>query len=165
VRLSGKIFVMTLAALQTAGAVEPQPQASAPVSLVHRFTLPGTLRGHFDHFTVDPVGKRLFGTAVEDQRVVVFDFEQGRVLKEIQGVHKPRAVLYRPDLTRLYVSDGGGALRVFDSNTFAPLKSFKICVDADPIAYDAATQRLLVVNGGEKAHHTAIDTRKSPFES
>ena len=35
-RLSGKIFVMTLAALQTAGAVEPQPQASAPVSLVHR---------------------------------------------------------------------------------------------------------------------------------
>jgi hypothetical protein len=106
---------MTLAALQTAGAVEPQPQASAPVSLVHRFTLPGTLRGHFDHFTVDPVGKRLFGTAVEDQRVVVFDFEQGRVLKEIQGVHEPRAVLYRPDLTRVLVFKVASAIDTRES--------------------------------------------------
>ena len=157
-RLSGKIFVMTLAALQTADAVEPQPQASAPVSLVHRFTLPGTLRGHFDHFTVDPVGKRLFGTAVEDQRVVVFDFEQGRVLKEIQGVHNPRAVLHRPDLTRLYVSDGGGALRVFDSNTFAPLGELRL--ESIEIEGMTVETQVLVFKVA-----SAIDTRESPFES
>jgi hypothetical protein len=39
----------------------------------------------------------------------------------------------------LYVSDGGGALRIFDSNTFAPLKSFSVSVDADPIVYDPVT--------------------------
>lgn len=124
-RLSGKIFVMTLAALQTAGAVEPQPQASAPVSLVHRFTLPGTLRGHFDHFTVDPVGKRLFGIAVEDQRAVVFDFEQGRVLKEIQGVHI-------------------GELRL------EGIEIEGMTVETQVLVFKVAS---------------AIDTRKSPFES
>jgi DNA-binding beta-propeller fold protein YncE len=30
----------------------------------------------------------------------------------------------------------------------------KLLVDADPIVYDPATQRLFVVNGGEKANHT-----------
>ena len=152
-RLAGKILVIACA-LQAGEAVHAQPQPSAPVTLVHRFTLSPTPRGHFDHFEVDAAGKRLFGTAVEAQRVLVFDFEKGRVLKEIQGVREPRAVLYRADLARLYVSDGGGALRVFDSNTYAPLRVFKIAVDADPIAYDRSTQRLFVVNGGEKAHHT-----------
>ena len=69
---------------------------------------------------VDAEGKRLFGTAVEDRKVVVFDFGRGKLIKEIAGVQEPRAVLYRSDLSKLYVSDGGGALRIFDSNTFAP---------------------------------------------
>jgi hypothetical protein len=40
----------------------------------------------------------------------------------IKGIDEPRGVLYRPDLKRLYVSDGGGALRIFDSTTFRPIK-------------------------------------------
>jgi len=48
------------------------------------------------------------------------DFGRGKLIKEIAGVQEPRAVLYRSDLSKLYVSDGGGALRIFDSNTFAP---------------------------------------------
>jgi DNA-binding beta-propeller fold protein YncE len=59
----------------------------------------------------------------------------------------------RPDLGRLYVSDGGGAVRIFDSNTFKPLKTLKVLVDADPVTYDPATKRLFVVSGGEKAKH------------
>jgi hypothetical protein len=45
-------------------------------------------------------GKRLFGTAVEDRKVVVFDFGRGKLVKEIAGVHEPRAVLYRSDLSK-----------------------------------------------------------------
>jgi hypothetical protein len=148
------------------GVHAASPQPAAPLTPTHRFELPESIQGHFDHFAVDPAGKRLFGTAVEHKSVVVFDFVQGKLLAEIGGLEEPRAVLYRPDIGRLFVSDGGGALHVFDSKTFAPLNSLKIAVDADPIAYDPATQRLFVVNGGEKAKHsysniTVFDTNTS----
>jgi hypothetical protein len=125
-----------------------------PLTLIHRYNLPESLKGHFDHFAVDSAGKRLFGTAVEDKVVVVFDLEKGVTIAQIPGIDEPRAVLYRADLSRLYISDGAGALHILDSNSFAPLQTLKIAVDADPIAYDPATQRLFVVNGGEKAKNT-----------
>ncbi|HMH08715.1 MAG TPA: hypothetical protein VK579_18715, partial [Terriglobales bacterium] len=80
-----------------------------------------------------------------------FDLSKGIMTHAIEGIEEPRAVLYRPDISRLFVSDGGGALRIFDSKTYAPIKTLKLLVDADPIVYDPATQRLFVVNGGEKA--------------
>lgn len=150
-----------------AASVQAAPAVSvAPLSLTHRFELPESIQGHFDHFAVDASGKRLFGTAVEHQSVVVFDLGQGKVLAEIRGIDEPRAVLYRPDTGRLFVSDGGGALRVFDSKTYAALGTLRIAVDADPIAYDPQTRRLFVVNGGEKAKHsysniTVFDTNSS----
>lgn len=133
------------------------PSAQAGPAPVHRFKLPASIQGHFDHFTVDSAGKRIFATAVEHQSIVVIDLGDGKVRAEIKGVTEPRAVLYRADIGRLFVSDGGGAVRVFDAKTYAPIKSLKIAVDADPIAYDVDTKRLFVVNGGEKAKHAYSD--------
>jgi DNA-binding beta-propeller fold protein YncE len=138
---------------------------SQPLALEHRFDLPGTIKGHFDHFAIDPVGQRVFGTAVDAHALVVINFHTGQLIKSIP-IDTPRGVVYRADLGRLYVSDGAGALLIFDSNTFAPLNSLKIEVDADPVAYDESTQRLFVVNGGEKAKHsysniTVFDTREA----
>jgi DNA-binding beta-propeller fold protein YncE len=147
-------LTLTLCGAALWGAAAAAAGDGAPLTLMHRFDLPKTITGHFDHFAVDPDGKRLFGTAVEHATIVVFDFDAGKMIAEIPGVKEPRAVLYRADLGRLYVSDGGGAMRVFDSTTYAPLTKLEIQVDADPIAYDPATQRLFVVNGGEKAKHT-----------
>jgi len=125
-----------------------------PLTLDYRYELPAWIKGHFDHFAVDPQGKRVFGTAVEDKRVIVFDLDKGVLTDAIQGVEEPRAVLYRPDLQRLYVSDGAGALRIFDSTSYRLIKTLHLLVDADPIVYDPETKRLFVVNGGEKAKHT-----------
>jgi DNA-binding beta-propeller fold protein YncE len=125
-----------------------------PLTLIRRYELPASIKGHFDHFAVDPEGKRVFGTAVDDKRVIVFDLDKGALTDSIQGVEEPRAVLYRSDLQRLYISDGGGALRVFDSKTYRPIKTLNLLVDADPIVYDPETKRLFVANGGEKAKHT-----------
>jgi len=150
------------------GSVPAIPAAEKPASgdvltLIHRYQLPASIKGHFDHFAVDPQTMRLFGTAVEDKKLVIFDLSEGTMTHAIQGIEEPRAVLYRPDISRLFVSDGGGALRIFDSKTYAPIKTLKLLVDADPIVYDPATQRLFVVNGGEKAKHpysniTVFDT-------
>jgi DNA-binding beta-propeller fold protein YncE len=161
-KLSVLIVAVCLGLLPTLRA-EEKTEAPKPLTLIHRYQLPASIKGHFDHFAVDPGGKRLFGTAVEDKVVVVFDLSKGVMTNAIKGVDEPRAVLYRPDLSRLYVSDGGGALRIFDSNSFTPVKTLKLLVDADPIAYDPATKRLFVVNGGEKAKHpysniTVFDT-------
>ncbi len=122
-----------------------------PLRLLHRYDLPAQVKGHFDHFTVDAAGKRLFGTAVDSHFLVVFDFATGKVIRLIH-MAIPRGVVYRPRLGRLYVTDGSGSLRIFDSRTYALLKVLPVEIDADPIAYDAATGRIFVVNGGEKAH-------------
>jgi len=123
-----------------------------PLLLEHRFDLPVTIQGHFDHFEVDPAGQRLFGTAVDAHQLVVINLETGQLIRSIP-VDTPRAVVYREDLGRLYVTDGAGALRIYDSKSYALVKSLKIEVDADPIAYDPANGHVFAVNGGDKAGH------------
>lgn len=44
---------------------ETQIKTTPPLSLIHRYELPASIKGHFDHFAADPQGQRLFGTAVE----------------------------------------------------------------------------------------------------
>jgi DNA-binding beta-propeller fold protein YncE len=147
-------IVFLIAILSCSAGAQVGTETGKALTLIHRYELPASIKGHFDHFAVDSKGKRVFGTAVEDKRVIVFDLDKGALTDEIQGVEEPRAVLYRSDLQRLYISDGAGALRVFDSTTYRPIKTLNLLVDADPIVYDPDTKRLFVVNGGEKAKHT-----------
>ncbi|HEY7888213.1 MAG TPA: YncE family protein [Steroidobacteraceae bacterium] len=142
-------FILGFAGLAPLGAWAAPP---APLVLVHRYDLPASIKGHFDHFELDPAGKRLFGTAVDSHYLVVFNFGTGKVIKLIP-LEIPRGVVYRADLERLYVTDGAGWLRIYDSRTYMLLKSLKMEVDADPIAYDPDTGRIFAVNGGEKAGH------------
>lgn len=143
-------FITGLIGLIPVGAWAATP---APLVLVHKYDLPATVTGHFDHFGVDAAGKRLFGTAVDSHHLVVFDFATGKVIKLIP-MQIPRGVAYRADLHRLYVTDGTGWLRIYDSRSYRLLKSLKMEIDADPIAYDPATGRIFAVNGGDKAGHT-----------
>ncbi|HVJ08335.1 MAG TPA: hypothetical protein VM554_08110 [Acidisarcina sp.] len=148
---------LSIPALCLTLAADAQTKTAAPLSLIHRYQLPASINGHFDHFAVDAAGKRVFGTAVEAKTLVVFDLNKGEMTRAVRGIEEPRGVVYRPDVSRLYVSDGEGAVHIFDSNTFQPLKTLKVLVDADPVAYDPATKHLFVVNGGEKAKHTYSD--------
>lgn len=129
---------------------------SPPLRLLHRYGLPAQVQGHFDHFAVDPASMRLFGTAVDSHLLVVFNFATGKIIRLIH-VATPRGVIYRARLKRLYVTDGSGSLRIFDARTYALRKVLPVATDADPIAYNAATGRIFVVNGGEKAHHDYSD--------
>lgn len=125
----------------------------APLVLVRKYDLPPAIHGHFDHFAVDPVGKRLFGTAVDSHYLVIFNFGTGKLIRLIP-MQIPRGVVYRADLSRLYVTDGTGWLRIYDSRNYRLLKSLRMEIDADPIAYDRANGRIFAVNGGEKAGHS-----------
>lgn len=142
-------LLLSLVGLIPAGA---WAAPAAPLVLVHRYDLPASITGHFDHFELDPAGKRLFGTAVDSHFLLVFDFATGHVIKLIP-MQIPRGVVYRADLKRLYVTDGTGWLRIYDSRNYKLLKSLEMEIDADPVAYDPATGRIFAVNGGEKAGH------------
>jgi DNA-binding beta-propeller fold protein YncE len=130
-----------------------QEKAPLPLKLTKTFTLP-TVKGHFDHFAVDTKQNRMFAAAVDSKALLVVDLTTGRLLQSIP-MPVPRAVVYREDLDRIYVSEGGeGALRIYDGKTYKLLKSVKLLVDADPVVYDPATKYLYVANGGEKVHQT-----------
>ena len=143
-------FLLGFVGLMPLGAWAASP---APLVLTHRYDLPVSIAGHFDHFEVDAAGKRLFGTAVNAHYLVIFNFATGKVIKLIP-MEIPRGGVYRADLKRLYVTDGTGWLRIYDSRTYKLLKSLPMEIDADPIEYDPATGRIFAVNGGEKAGHS-----------
>lgn len=127
----------------------PMAQAEQPLRLVQTFALPAAVHGHFDHFGVDLANHRLFATPEDYKAVLVLDIETGQLLHTINGIQKPHAVLYRPDLDRIYVTDGvAGDLKTFDGKTYQLLNKVPLLKDADSIGLDISTNYLYVDNGG-----------------
>jgi DNA-binding beta-propeller fold protein YncE len=144
-------FVL-LAALAVFG-LKAQCQETAPLKLVQTFKLPADVKGNFDHFAIDLKGNRLFATPEDYKSVVVFDLATGKIIHTITGIERPHAVLYREDVSRLYVTDGtAGDLKIYDSTTYKLLSSVKLLEDADSIGYDPATKYLYIDNAGGDVH-------------
>lgn len=142
-------------------------QNHAPLKLVETIALPGLRDGDFDHFAPDVEGHRLFLTGEENERVLVLDTNKNKLIHTMEDVKAPHAILFRKDLRKLFVIEGdASAVRIYDSETYQPISDIRVSVDADSIAYDAATHYLYVVNGGREAHTpysliSVIDTDNS----
>ena len=139
---------------------EPPLAATAqPFALVQTIEMPEVPTGPYaDHMALDVEGRRLFATPQANHAVDVLDLRSGKVLHTIHGIGNPHAVLFRADRRRLFVSDGDGTLRIFNSDSYRPITSIPLQVDADGIAYDSRSGLLYVANGGEAAgkHYTLI---------
>src|SRR5882762_3989099 len=139
----------------------------APLKLVATIPLPGLKDGDFDHFALDLEGHRLFLTGEENDKVLVFDTSTNKLIHTIEESKAPHAILYRGDLKKLFVVEGdASAVKVYDGESYKPTDEIKVSIDADSIAYDAATHYLYVVNGGREAHTpysliSVIDTSAS----
>jgi len=132
-----------------------QGQDSAPLKLVRTFKLSADVKGNFDHFAIDLAGNRLFATPEAYKAVLVFDLKTGNLIHKISGIEKPHAILFRPDLKRLYVTDGeAGDVKIVDSESYAILSTVGLLEDADSIGYDPATKLLYIDNGGGDVHQT-----------
>jgi DNA-binding beta-propeller fold protein YncE len=140
-------------ALMVALAASARAQDHAPLKLVATIPLPGLHDGDFDHFAPDVAGHRLFLTGEENEKVVVLDTNANAVIHTMEDIKAPHAILYRPDLKKLFIVEGdASAVRVYDSDTYKAAGEIKVSIDADSIAYDSATNYLYVVNGGREAH-------------
>ncbi len=161
-----KIFVAMLGvAFAALGAwpcasplASPVPDAqgettAAPLKMLQTIPIPGLKDGDFDHFTVDLAGHRLFLTAEKNSAVEVFDLNTNKLIHTITGLDEPHSMLYRADLKKLFVIDGGAAeVRMYDTTSYKYLGGIKLKDDCDSMAYDPATKYLYVVNGGRGAH-------------
>jgi len=134
------------------------------LKLEHTTPLPELHDGDFDHFVADIDGNRLFATAEENSKVLVFDLKTNKLIHTIDDLKAPHSMLYRADLRKLFVVDGDlGEVKVYDTVNYKPVSSIKLREGADASLYDASTKRLYVVNGGKDAklpnsYITVIDT-------
>jgi DNA-binding beta-propeller fold protein YncE len=151
-RLAPILFCATLLSAVTGHCenVDPTPTSGHdPLLLVQTYQLPADIKGNFDHFEVDLKRNRLFATPEDFKAVLVFDIGTGKLIHQIDGILRPHAVLYRADVDRIYITDGGdGSVKVYDGETYRQLARIPLLKDADSIGYDISRHYLYVDNGG-----------------
>ena len=124
----------------------------APLKLEHTTPLPELKDGDFDHFVADVEGNRLFATAEENSKVLVFDLKTNKLLHTIADLKAPHSMLYRADLKKLFVVDGDlGEIKIYETVSYKPVGSIKVREGADSSSYDPSTKYLYVVTGGKDA--------------
>src|ERR1700675_629645 len=144
---------MLLSTVILAFVIGLSAQEKAPLKLLHSTPLPELHDGDFDHLTPDVAGNRLFVTAEENSKVLVFDLKTNKLIHTIDDLKAPHSMLYRADLKKLFVVDGDlGEVKIYDTDSYKPAGSIKLREGADASAYDPKTKYLYVVNGGKDAH-------------
>jgi DNA-binding beta-propeller fold protein YncE len=147
-----KTRVMILSALFFALVTGVWAQQKPSLELLQTTPLPELKDGDFDHFTVDVAGNRLFSTAEENSKVLVFDLKTAKLIQTISDLKAPHSLLYRADLKKLFVVDGDlGEVKIYETDSYKPVGSIKLKEGADASAYDPSTKYLYVVNGGKDA--------------
>jgi len=127
---------------------EPEVSADQLAKNLTTTRMPG-VQNHFDHLTPDLKNSRLFVVPEDNKSVEVYDIRSGKFVHSIKGIGVGHSVLYRPDINRIFVTDGSqGALHIYDGTTYAHLKTVKLLEDADATGYDPATHYLFIANGG-----------------
>jgi DNA-binding beta-propeller fold protein YncE len=143
---------LTLSAVILAFVIGVSAQEKAPLKLLHSTPLPELHDGDFDHLTPDVVGNRLFVTAEENSKVLVFDLKTNKLIHTIDDLKAPHSMLYRADLKKLFVVDGDlGEVKIYETDSYKPVGSIKLREGADASSYDPSTKYLYVVNGGKDA--------------
>lgn len=78
---------------------------------------------------------------------MVIDADSGKAVADIPGQKQNHGVALVPDAGRGFISDGSGAVVIFDLKTNAVLGTIAAQPDADGIIYDEASGLVLLVSG------------------
>jgi YVTN family beta-propeller protein len=142
------ILFLTLIALF---AICARSQVVEPLRLIGAIPMPDLHDGDFDHLTADVQDNLLFVAAEENHSVEVIDLKSNKVIHSISGLKAPHSITYRSDVKKLFVADGNdesGEVKIFQGDSYNPVGSVKLRVDADSSVYDPSTHYMYVVNGG-----------------
>src|SRR5580704_8432541 len=103
--------------------------------------------GGMDYITLDATNHRLY--VPRSTHTMVIDADSGKTLADIPGQKHNHGVALVPEAGRGFISDGEGAVVIFDLKTNAVLGTIKAHPDADGIIYDKASGLVLVVSGDD----------------
>jgi hypothetical protein len=116
-------------------------QQKEPLTFVEAVPLPALHDGDFDHFAVDLASNRLFLTAEKNAAVEVFDFRTNKLIHTLTDIDEPHSMLYRADVNKLFVVDGGAAeVKIYQGDSYKRIGAIKLEDDADSMAYDASAK-------------------------
>src|SRR5882757_2163758 len=101
--------------------------------------------GGWDYVTLDAKNHRLY--VPRSTHTMVIDADSGKTIADIPGQKHNHGVALVPDVGRGFISDGSGAVVIFDLKTNAVLGTIAAQPDADGIIFDPASGRVLVVSG------------------
>ena len=159
-----KAKAVLLCAVFVVMVVAVRAKEKPPLKLVQSTPLPELKEGDFDHFAVDLAGNRLFSTAEENSKVLVFNLKTNKLIHTIDGLKAPHSMVYRADLKKLFVVDGDlGEVKIFETESYKPAGTIKVREGADSSTYDPSTKYLYVAETGKDAHQpnsyvTVVDT-------
>ena len=103
--------------------------------------------GGWDYITVDAQNHRLY--VPRSTHTMVIDADSGKTIADIPGQKHNHGVALAPDAGRGFITDGSGAIVVFDLQTNEVLGTVKAREDADGIIFDRATGLVLAVSGDD----------------
>ena len=101
--------------------------------------------GGMDYVTLDAKNHRLY--IPRSTHTMVVDADTGKTLADIPGQKHNHGVALVPEAGRGFISDGTGAVVIFDLKTNAVLGTITAQPDADGIIFDRASGLVLVVSG------------------
>jgi hypothetical protein len=101
--------------------------------------------GGWDYVTMDAKNHRLY--VPRSTHTMVIDADSGKTLADIPGQKHNHGVALVPEVGRGFISDGSGAIVIFDLKTNAVLGTVAAQPDADGIIFDKASRLVLVVSG------------------
>src|SRR6266853_3905974 len=144
-------------ALLAGFALFTSAQERQALRLVQTIPLPG-VTGRLDHMGVDLEKKRLFVAAVANNTLEVVDLTGGKVIKSLAGFKDTQDALFLGgDFNKLYVSSLDGHVRVFQGESFWPVRDFKIEPDPNRLFFDPATKLIYFGYGGQNAGFDAYE--------
>ena len=103
--------------------------------------------GGMDYVTLDAKNNRLY--VPRSTHTMVIDADSGKTLADIPGQKHNHGVALVPEVGRGFISDGDGAVVIFDLKTNAVLGRIAARPDSDGIIFDKASGLVLVVSGDD----------------
>lgn len=118
------------------------------------------VQGGFDLMAADAQGARLFLAAEENGSLEIIDLSAKRRIKSISGMAEPKWVVFRPEMKRLYVSNGDGRVREFNSDTYEAGSVRELREKANNLRFDTTTGELFVGIGKTFGAIAVIDAQR-----
>jgi hypothetical protein len=139
---SRKVFAGFLTALFSFALASPVA-AQGSWAVEKTFHVAG--EGGMDYVTLDSKNRRLY--VPRSTHTMVIDADSGKTLADIPGQKHNHGVALVPEVGRGFISDGNGAVVIFDLKTNAVLGTIAAQPDADGILFDKASGLVLIVSG------------------